>query len=160
MNAQLPPIGANPDVAELLLGALMYSSPEEALAVLTYVRDDDVDWPLSPILAAVRRLAGSTVPPSPQLVSDELRRGGKLDRRIAFALASATTSGVCAMAAGAYASALVAESLRRRAESAGAALTSAADDAAEADLVPLVARAAESIIDCANRLAALRGEPL
>jgi replicative DNA helicase len=158
MNAQAPPIHANPGAAELLVGALMYSTPEEARAVLTYVLDDDVDWPLTPILAAARRLAGNGVPPSPQLVSDELRRSGKLDRRIAVALASATTSGACAAAARQYAAAAVAESLRARAESAGTALTSAATNAGEVDLAPLATRAAESISDCSNRLAALRSE--
>ena len=78
----------------------------------------------------------------------------------AVALASVTTSGACAMAARYYAAATVAEALRRRVESAGVALNSAAQAAAEADLGPLAARAAESINDCAERLAVLRGESL
>ena len=160
MNVHAPPVGADPVVAELLVGALMYSTPEEAGAVLIHVLEDDVDWPLSPVLAAVRRLAGGGVPPSPQLVSDDLRRAGKLDRRVAVALASATTSGACAMAARHYASAVVSEALRRRVESAGHALCTAASNAPEADIAPLAAQAAAAIADCAQRLSLLRGETL
>jgi replicative DNA helicase len=124
------------------------------------VVDDDVDWPRVPIVAAVRRLASRGVPPSPQLVADELRRGGKLDRQIGVGLASATTAGASGSAARHYAAAVVAESLRRRVESAGAALQTAAEASAESDLAPLAARAAAQVRDCADRLAALRGSAL
>jgi replicative DNA helicase len=154
------PIGPIPCVAELLVGALLYSTAAEASTVLGFVADDDVDWPLEPIVAAVRRLAAGGAPPAAQLVADELRRGGKLDRQIGVALASATTTGACGSAARSYAAAVVAESLRRRVESAGAALQSAAAASAEAELAPLVERAAAQARDCADRLAALRGGDL
>ena len=156
-GGQIPPVGTPPHVAELLVGALLYSTDAEALAVLAFVDDDDIPWPLAPILAAVRRLATRGVPPAAQLIADELRRGGKLDRQVGVALASATTAGACSSAASHYAAAAVAESLRRRVESAGAALQTAAEASAEADLAPLAARAAAQVRDCADRLAALRG---
>ena len=159
-GGQIPPVGPHPDLAELLVGALMFSSPAEATAVLTFVVDDDVPWPLQPILTGVRYLAGRGAPPSPQLVASELRRSGKLDRQIGVALAAATTAGASGSAARHYAAATVSESLRRRVESAGAALQTAADSAAEADLAPLAAQAAAQVRDCAERLAALRGGAL
>jgi len=158
--SQISPVGPHPGVAELLVGALLYSTAVEASAVLAFVVDDDVDWPLGPIVAAVRRLAAGGAPPSPQLVADELRRCGKLDRQIGVALASATTAGACGSAARHYAAAAVAESLRRRVESAGAALRAAALSAAEADLAPLAEQAAAQARDCADRLAALRGDAI
>jgi replicative DNA helicase len=124
------------------------------------VVDDDVDGPLEPIVAAVRRLAVGGVPPSPQLVADQLRRSGKLDRQIGVALAAATTAGACSPAARHYAAAVVSEALRRRVESAGAAMQTAAEASAEADLAPLAARAAAQVRDCAERLTALRGGAL
>ncbi|ULE32879.1 hypothetical protein [Mycobacterium sp. IDR2000157661] len=157
---QIRPIGPPPGVAELLIAALLYSTPAEACTVLAHVSDDDVDWPLSPILSAVRRLSAAGVPPSPQLVADELRREGKLDRQLGVTLASATTAGACGSAARHYAAAAVAERLRRLTESAGAALQSAAESSAEADLAPLAAQAAAQVRDCADRLAALRGGEL
>lgn len=157
---QIPPVGPHPDLAELLVGALLYSTAAESSAVLAFVVDDDVDWPMAPIVAAVRRLAAGDAPPSPQLVADELLRGGKLDRQIGVALASATTAGASGSAARHYAAAVVAESLRRRVESAGAALLAAAEASAEADLAPLASQAAAQVRDCADRLAALRGGAL
>ena len=156
-HGQVSPVGTPPHVAELLIGALLYSTDAEASAVLAFVADDDIPWPLKPILAAVRRLAAQGVPPAAQLIADELRRDGKLDRQVGVALAAATTAGACSSAARHYAAAVVAESLRRRVESAGAALQTAAEASAEADLAPLAARAAAQVCDCADRLAALRG---
>lgn len=157
---QIMPVGPHPAVDELLIGALLFSTPGEVSGVLAFVVDGDVDWPLQPILAAVRRLAARGVPPGPQLVADELRRSGKLDRQIGVALASATTAGASGTAARHYAAALVSESLRRRVESAGAALQTAAEAAVEADFAPLAARAAAQVRECADRLAALRGGAL
>jgi hypothetical protein len=160
ITAQMVPVGTPPSVAELLVAALLYSTPAEACAVLAHVSDDDIDWPLVPVLSAVRRLSAAGVPPSPQLVADQLRREGKLDRQVGVALASATTAGACGSAARHYAAAVVAERLRRLTESAGAALKSAAESSAEGDLAPLAARAAAQVSDCADRLAALRGGDL
>lgn len=160
VTTQLRPVGPHPGVAKLLVGALLFSTAAEASAVLAFIVDDDVDGPLQPILSAVRRLAIGGVPPSAQLTADELRRSGKLDRQIGVALASATTAGACASAARSYAAAVVSKALRRRVESAGAAMQTAAEASAEADLAPLAAQAAAQVQDCADRLAALRGGAL
>ena len=45
-----PPVGTPPHVAELLVGALLYSTDAEALAVLAFVDDEDIPWPLEPDL--------------------------------------------------------------------------------------------------------------
>ncbi|GJO36588.1 hypothetical protein [Mycobacterium marinum] len=158
MDRQICPVGPEPGVAEMLVGALVYSSAAEASAVLALVDDSDVCPPLSVVLAAVRQLAARSVPPSPQLILDELKRAGALTRQVATALMGATTTGATTAAAHNYAAAVVAESLRRRVESAGTALTGMAGTAAEVDLGPLVERAAASVRDCARRLQVLRGE--
>ncbi|WP_373234895.1 hypothetical protein [Mycobacterium marinum] len=157
-QAQIRPVGPEPGIAEMLTGALMYSSSTEAAAVLALVHDDDVDPPLTVVLAKIRSLVDRGVVPAPQLVLDELKRTGELTRQVAKTLATATTTGACASAARHYAAATVAESLRRRVESAGAALTSAANTAPEADLAPLVEQAAATIAGCAWRLDSLRGD--
>jgi hypothetical protein len=155
---QIPPIGPEPGVADLLVGALMYSTVAEAAAVLALVKDEDIDPPLSTVLSAIRRLAVGRITPSPQLVLDELRRTGELTRQVAVTLMAATTTGACSPAARHYAAAVVAESLRRQVESFGAALTAAAASAAEIDLAPLAGRAATAVAGCAWRLDQLRGE--
>lgn len=157
--AQLPSVGPCPDVATTLVSSLLWSAPADAADVLRLVRDDDVpDAALAAILAAVRTLADAGNPPSPQLVADELLRAGNFRGRVPDRLRAATTAGGCAVAARAYAAAVVAESLRRRVESAGYTLTTAAPTAAEAELSPMVATAAASVASCAHRLQLLRGE--
>lgn len=178
---QITPIGPHPGVAVLLVGALLWSSPSHSPAhagvtfpariakrigafrhaaeVFDLVRDDDVDDPaLAAVLAAMRTLSTAGRALGPQLVLDELRRTGKLRGLVPDRLREATTSGALPEAALEYAAAVVADALRRRIESAGAALSAAATTAAEADLAPLVAQAAASVSDCARRLAVLRGE--
>jgi replicative DNA helicase len=156
---QIPPVGPCPGVAELLAGSLLYSSAAEAEAVLALVRDDDItDEPLRIIVSSVRALVSRGAPTGPQLVLDELKRTGRLTRQVATVLAAITTTGACPNAAQSYAAATVAESLRRKVESAGHALTDAAFAAAEADLAPLAEKAAKSALDCAERLALLRGD--
>lgn len=157
MRTQIPPVGPVPEIDTLLVGALMYAPAAEVNQVLEFVHDDDLNWPIAPVLSAVRRLAEAGVRPAPQLVADELRRAGALDRRIAVALADASTSGASGCAARHYAAASVAASLRRRVESTGHALTAASAEAAEDDLSPMAVNAVARITDCAQRLAALRG---
>ncbi|WP_117427400.1 hypothetical protein [Mycobacterium marinum] len=142
----------------MLIGSLLYTSVAEASAVLVLVQDEDVDPPLNLVLAAIRSLVDREVLPAPQLVLDELKRTGALNRQAATALLSATTTGACSSAARYYAAAVVSESLRRKVESAGFALTSAATTAPEADLAPLAERAAAAVQNCARRLESLRGE--
>jgi replicative DNA helicase len=156
MTPQIQPIGAHPDVDVLLIGALLWSNPN---GLLDLIADDDIEDPaLAAVLAAIRTLAGAGKPCGPQLVLDELRRRGAVSTTVAEQLVAATTCGADPLAARHYAAAAVAESLRRRVESAGAALVAAGAEVAEADLAPLVGRAAESVLDCARRLVALRGE--
>jgi hypothetical protein len=78
---QIPPVGPEPAVADLLVGALMYSTAAEANAVLGLIVDDDADPPLSVLLSTTRSLAAQGIPPSPQLVADGLRRAGSLTRQ-------------------------------------------------------------------------------
>lgn len=158
-STQIPPVGPYPGVAELLAGALLYSTTDEAAAVLALVRDDDIiEGPLRTVLSSVRVLVSRGAPVSPQLALDELKRTGRLTRQVATVLAAITTAGACSHAAQYYAAATVAESLRRKVESAGHALAEAATSAAEADLAPLAEQAAKSAADCAERLAVLRGD--
>jgi replicative DNA helicase len=145
----------------LLVGSLLWSSSADAADVLDHMRDDDLADPaLAAVLAALRRLVDAGRSHGPQLVLDELRRSGTVSTSVAEQLKAATISGADPFAARHYAAATVADSLRRRVESVGAALVSAAEDAAEADLSPLIAQGAASVADCAHRLKLLRGEPI
>jgi replicative DNA helicase len=156
---QLPPIGPHPTTGVLLIGALLWSEPPEAAEVLELVTDDDMATPsLSLVLSAVRRLVAAGTPPGPQLVLDALRREGTLKQFALKDLSDAATSGAQPLALREYAAAVVSESLRRKIESAGLALTAAAADAAEAALAPLVSRATVTCLDTAGRLDQLRGE--
>ena len=158
--AQLPPIGPLPDAAVLMVGALMWPRPDlDPGPVLALVADGDVADPaLVDVLNVVRSMiyAGESV--GLVLVADEVRRSGRLTKRIADTLLTVSTSGAVPEALRSYACAVVAESLRRRVESAGTALIAAAESMAEDDLAPLAERAAAGIADCAARLAKLRGD--
>lgn len=159
MSTQIPPVGPHPDAATLLVSALLWSPPSAGADILQLVADDDIADPaLAAVLGAVRALVDAGTPPSPQLVADELRRVGNLRGNVADRLRAATTAGAASGAVRQYAAATVAEAFRRRVESVGHALTTAAGTAAEADLAPLVANAAAGIADCAHRLDALRGD--
>jgi replicative DNA helicase len=145
-------------VGVVFLGALLWSSPAAAAPVLELVVDDDMPTPsLSAILAAVRRLVVAGTPPGPQLVLDAIQRAGTLKAFAAKDLRDAATSGAQPMALREYGSAVVSNALRRRIESAGHSLTSAATEAPEEALATLVSRATQSIQDCAARLEQLRG---
>lgn len=157
--AQYRPEGPQPAAADLLVGALLWpvaGGPDPG-RVLALVADDDIeDPPLAAVLAVVRSLiyAGEAV--SPVVVADELRRaGGHVLAR--ERLRDVVAAGAVPVMLRRYAAAVVAESLRRRVESAGHALSAAADTMAEADLAPLAGRAAAGITDCAARLTKLRG---
>ncbi|TPG31659.1 hypothetical protein [Mycolicibacterium hodleri] len=142
----------------LFLGALLWSTPADAADVLVLIRDVDMSTPSQEaVLAAIRRLVDAGTPPGPQLALDGLRRTGTLKHFAARDLADATTSGAQPMALREYAAAVLSQALRRRFASAGSALTEAAAVAGEDDLAPLAARAMASCLDCAGRLARLRG---
>jgi hypothetical protein len=159
-GTQIPPVGPHPDVDVLFVGSLLWSTPAYAAEVLAFVLDDDIESPtLAIVLGAVRTLAYAGKPVGPQLVLDELRRFSAIRGDVAEQLKTATTSGADPGAARFYAAAVVADSLRRRVASAGVALTDTARGSAEADLAPLVTRAATACTDCAERLRHLRGDP-
>jgi hypothetical protein len=110
---QIPPVGPHPTTGVLLVGALLWSEPAEAAAVLELVTDDDLATPsLSLVLSAVRRLVTAGTPPGPQLVLDALRREGTLKHFAAKDLEDATTSGAQPLALRSYAGAVVSEALR------------------------------------------------
>jgi replicative DNA helicase len=155
----IPPVGPHPTAGIVFLGALLWSTTVDAADVLALIRDDDMATPSQEsVLAAIRRLVDAGMPPGPQLALDELRRVGTLKHIAARDLADATTSGAAPMALRQYAAAALSEALRRRIESAAMAFTEAAADAVEEDLAPLMTRALASCLDCADRLAQLRGE--
>ncbi|WP_141564444.1 hypothetical protein [Mycolicibacterium palauense] len=157
---QVLPIGSHPRVDVLLVGAALWASQRDpGLLHLALVKDEDIENPaLARVLATTRALAYARQPHGPQLVLDELRRSASLTPAVAEQLQTSTTSGADPLAIREYAAAVVADALRRRTSAAGAALSAIADQAAEADIAPMVERAAASVRDCADRLAALRGE--
>lgn len=134
---QLRAVGPDPTVADLFVGALLFSTSAEVLEVARFVDVEDVDEPGQAVLESVVALARRGVPPSSQLVLDDLKRCGKLTRTRGLWLASATASGACASAARAYAAAVVAESLRRQTESLGQALVSASASYSEVEIAKL-----------------------
>ena len=156
--ARLPLSEQRPTIAELFVGALLYSTVTEVRSVLRFVHDSDVNEPDATVLAAVRVLALRGSPPSPELVKAELKRGGKLTKSTGLWLASATTSGACSSAASAYAEALIAETFRSQVESLGHALISVSATASEAEVALLVERTVTAIRGIAARLAELRGD--
>jgi replicative DNA helicase len=159
MSTQVAPIGPHPGVGVLFIGSLLWSEPAQAAAVLELVADDDMATPsLSLVLSAVRRLVMAGTPPGPQLVLDSLRREGTLKNFALKDLQDAATSGAQPLALREYAAAVVSDALRRRIDSAGVALTTAAADAAEATLAPLVSKATVACLGCAGRLDQLRGD--
>lgn len=156
---QLPPVGPHPSAGVLLVGSLLWTAPQPAAEVLALVCDEDMGTPaLSTVLAAVRSLVDSGTPAAPQLVLDALKREGNVKCFAAKDLQDAVTCGAQPQAARQYAAAVLADALRRRLANAGVALATAATESAEVDLAPMVARASESIRDCAERLATLRGD--
>ena len=158
-TAPIPPVGQLPDAPTVFVGTLLWSASADAAAVLELVADDDLESPaLSEVVAIIRRLAAAGRPCDAQMVLDELGRGGRVHRSVALALMDATASGAQPQAARYYAAVVVAAALRRKLESAGHALIEAAQTAAEANLAPIVTRAAGACLDCAARLAELRGE--
>ena len=97
---QLRAVGPDPTVADLFVGALLFSTSAEVLEVARFVDVEDVDEPGQAVLESVVALARRGVPPSSQLVLDDLKRCGKLTRTRGLWLASATASGACASAHG------------------------------------------------------------
>jgi hypothetical protein len=90
----LRPVGSLPGAAELLVCALLYSSYPTAVQIAEYIdANADLDEPARSAYRAAVELARQHIAPAPQLVIDELRRTGHLDRQTACWLASAVTTG-------------------------------------------------------------------
>jgi replicative DNA helicase len=158
-ETQIRAIGPTPTLADLFIGALMYSTIAEVIEVVRFVDAKDIEpEPGQVVFESVAALARRGVPPSSQLVLDDLKRRGKITRSTGLWLASATTSGACASAARSYAAALLAESLRRQAESMGQALISASESYSEVELAKLGEIVTERLGYIAGRLTELRGE--
>ena len=157
--AQLPPVGPPPAAEVLLVGALLWPTPDDDPGpVIALVADDDVADPhLAEVLTCARSLIYTRKSVGQVIVADELHRSGRYSAIVADRLTTATTCGAVPAALPGYARAVVSASLRRRVESAGAALTAAAESVREIDLAPLAERAASAVADCAARLEKLRG---
>ncbi|MDT5368934.1 MAG: hypothetical protein QOC62_3365 [Mycobacterium sp.] len=157
--APIPPVGVVPDIATVFVGTLLWAAPADVASVLDLVADDDIEAPaLSVVLSTIRNLVADCRPCDAGLVADELRRTGELGRPVADALTAATVAGGPPESARFYGSAVVSDAFRRRVESAGHALIAAAAHNAEAQLSAIVSRATVACLDCAGRLAELRGE--
>ena len=160
---QIPAVGPLPDAETLCIGALLWSLPDDAAAVLALVTDDDIASPaMAAVLAVIRESAAAGGSYTPALVLDRLVCRGAARPEVRKALADAVTSGAASAPEPLrdYAAAVVAASLRRRIDSAGHALQVAADESAEGELPVIATRVASAAQGIADRLKALRGEPL
>ncbi|MGI1849930.1 hypothetical protein [Rhodococcus ruber] len=165
MTAPIRPVGPEPTPEVLCVGALLWAATDDVRPVLPLVLADDLDDPhLHPILAAIRHLVAAHRPHDGTTVGDELQRRGALageaGRITARRLLDAITCGAGAntLTVRSYATAVVAQSYRRRYETAGKALAEAATDLAETDLLPLLRDIGTDAVRHADRLAALRGD--
>jgi hypothetical protein len=157
-GGQLPAVGAPASIEHLLVGSLLWATPDMAADILALVVGDDfADPQLAVVLAAMREMVTRGESVSPQLVMDRVTRGG-VRPLVVTAVRDATTSGAATEACSEYGAAVVAASLRRHTESGGTALTAAADNASESDIPVLAANVAQKLADIARRLAQLRGE--
>jgi replicative DNA helicase len=155
----LPPVAPHRSAIELLVCALSYSGCPTVVQIAECVdADADLDNPARNGYRAVVELARQDISPAPELVLDELRRTGRLDRATACWLAAAATAGAPPETARRYAAIVVSNSLRRQIESFGTTLITAADAAAEDELEMLIDRFVENVSATFARLAVLRGE--
>lgn len=157
VHAQLRPIGRRASVEELAVGALMYSSSSDVAQVVEFVRPDVFIEPTRTVWEALKALALLGIPPSPELVADELRRNGQWDRRTATFVTAATVSGACPPAARHYSAAAVANCLRQHAESAGATLIDAARTSTENLLRQIITELMTELAAITDELDRLRG---
>jgi replicative DNA helicase len=152
-------VGPLPSADQLLVCALLYSACPTVVQIAEYVdADADMDEHARRTYCATLDLARQNISPAPQLVLDELRRTGQLDRQTACWLASATTAAAPPETARRYAAVVVANSLRRQVNSWATTLISIADTASEEELETIIDRVAHTIATTFARLAALRGD--
>jgi len=156
----LPPIARVPSAAELLVCAMLYSSSAAVTQIAEFIDTEaDLDECARRAYRAMVSLAQLDISPSPELVLDELRRTGQLDRQTACWLATAVTAGAPPETARRYAAIVVAECLRRQIESWGLTLAAAAGAAAENELKVLTDRFSQTVYATFDRLGVLRGIP-
>jgi replicative DNA helicase len=137
---------------------LLYSSAPLVVTIADYLDPDaDLDEPARRAYCAVSDLASQGISPAPQLVLDELRRTGRLNRACACWLASAATAGVPPETARRYAALVVSETVRRQIDSWGTALVSSAGTAGEDELQVTIEQFSHIVSATFARLAALRG---
>ena len=154
----LRPLGPHPSAAELLVCALLYSSCPTVVQIAEFVdADADLDEPARTGYRTVVELARRDIAPAPELVLDELRRRGSLNRPTACWIAAAATAGAPPETARCYAAIVVSNSLRRQVNSWGTALVTAADNASEGELKVTVDTFAPAMSYTFGRLAVLRG---
>jgi replicative DNA helicase len=155
----LPAVGPLPSADELLVCALLYGASPTVVHIAEYIdADADMDERARRAYCAVVELARQDNSPAPQLVLDELRRTGRLDRQTACWLATAATAGAPPDSARRYAAVVVSNSLRRQVNSWGTALISAADTASEDELKLSIDGVTHAIATTFARLSVLRGD--
>src|SRR3954454_15727949 len=85
----LPAVGPLPSADELLVCALLYSASPTVVQIAEYIgADADLNERARRAYCAVVELARQDNSPAPQVVLDELRRTGRLDRQTACWLAT------------------------------------------------------------------------
>lgn len=154
----LPPIAGVPSPSELLACALLYSGSAAVIQIAEFIDAElDLDEPGRRVYQAMVSLARLDISPAPELVRDELRRTGQLDRQTACWLTTAITAGAPPETARRYAAIVVGQCLRRQVESWGLTLAAAAGAAAEDELGVLVTRFSQTVCETFGRLGVLRG---
>ena len=154
----LSPIGHVPSATELLVCALLYSSSAAVTQVAECMdAEADLDEPARQAYLAMTSLARLDISPTPELVRDELRRTGQLDRQTSCWLTTAVTAGAPPEMARRYAAIVVADCLRRQIEGWGLTMAAAAGAAAENELKVLINGFSQTVCATFDRLGVLRG---
>ncbi|WP_396912725.1 hypothetical protein [Mycolicibacterium sp.] len=143
---------------ELFISALLHSVAPTVVQIAALVdAQRDLDGPALRSFRAVVDIAQRGIAPAPELVADELRRAGSLDRRTACWLSNAASARVGCETARHYAAVVVATSVRRQIRNVGSDLAVLAATASEVELEVTIEHFAAMISDTFNRLAVLRG---
>jgi len=142
---------------ERLIGAIVRSPALTVLQVAGFIDSQhDLDDPTRVILSAAIDLAQIGIAPTPEVLIDELRRSGNLDRRTACWLACATAHDTPPGSVRRYAAMVVAASLRQRVRNWSTTLTSLAETGSETELAITTEVFATKIAEAFERLQFLR----
>ena len=153
-----PPIEGSLPADELFVCALLGNAASTIVEIAASVdAQRDLDEPARRSYRAVVDIARHGIAPESELVVDELRRAGLLDRRTACWLSNAAAAQVGGGTARHYAAAVVATSVRRQIRNVGSDLAVVASTASEVELEVTVEYFAAMISDTFGRLAKLRG---